>query len=307
MSPKLTVLFATTRTKYFMEALVSVLNQSYKDFIVIVSDNTIDAKVLNKFSSSLKDSRIKWVHAYPFTGGDPVAHGKFLLKLVETEYFKFMFDDDVLTNKSFMHLIDLMKLQPGMAFHSRYMIGESNGLHYIPKVLKDGQVHKFSYMELAKLTLASCANIFGEPPFSIYSKSVLNDFDGATLGGLPVRYLGDVVAPLKASKELGAVGSGFSLGYFRRHADQDSAADSPVLLSGVVEWELISRYLNEENDFDEKTVMLSKNKIRSMYKIFESKFPILHDALGRIDSDTDFKIDPDFTNFYMEARRLQGI
>ena len=307
MPPKLTVLFAATRTKYFMEALVSVLNQSYRDFIVIVSDNTIDARVLNAFSASVKDSRIKWVHAYPTTGGDPVAHGKFLLKLVETDCFKFMFDDDVLANRSFSHLMDLMKSKPGIAFHARYMIGPDYGLQYIPKILKEGQVHKFSYSELAKITLTTCVNIFGEPPFNIYNNSVLDDFDGSTLGGFPIRYLGDVVAPLKASKSLGAVGSGFSLGYFRRHGDQDSAGDSPVLLSGIVEWELISRYLNEENNFDAQLVNLSRDKLKSMYKLMAPKFPILHDALARLDSDVDLKISSDFSEFFWEARRLQGL
>lgn len=96
---KIDILMATYNgEKYLREQLDSILNQSFKDFILFISDDcskdsTIE--ILNEYSK--KDDRIKIFVQEKNLG--VIKNFEFLMKKVQNEYFMFSDQDDIWDNQ----------------------------------------------------------------------------------------------------------------------------------------------------------------------------------------------------------------
>lgn len=102
---KYTFLLPAYKTKYLKEALDSLLDQTYKDFKIIVSDDN-SPEDIRGIVDSFDDVRIEYRKNKNNIGGlKLVEHWNLLLNLCDTEYLIVASDDDVYSAK-FLENID---------------------------------------------------------------------------------------------------------------------------------------------------------------------------------------------------------
>lgn len=304
-----TVVIPTVRPEYLGQALSSVIAQPLTKLRVVVSDNTKNGDVIRALSGNFVTRGIEWVHSFPKTGGDPIEHIKLLHQMPQTPFYKIMHDDDLLCWASIPHGLTLLGMHKssGISIHRRYFTdswgnlstpGQSRG-HSSPVML--------SGAEVGANLLSNCFNIFGEPPFWLLRSEFRNVASGTELGGLPLRWLCDVASVISMS-ELGTVTfSPLYLGYHRVHKAQDSSHDSLFLLSGVVEWELIFRYICQRDQVESKNIELAKRKILGLYTEHSSRLPALKLMSDCLVKDQDFTLNGGFVDRYYECRKMQGL
>ena len=106
---KLTVAIPTYKRKSLYRAISSLANQSFKDFILIISDNTgsegFSKDIVNQFKDSF--SEIILIHQNKNLGD----HGNmsFLLDFANTKYFMWLADDDEISS-NYLRIILLFLL-----------------------------------------------------------------------------------------------------------------------------------------------------------------------------------------------------
>lgn len=95
MATLVSVAIPAYKAKFLGEAINSVLNQSYKDFeLIIVNDHSPED--IDSVVNSYNDNRIKYyVNEENIGGKDPVTNWNKCLSLAKGEYFSLLCDDDV--------------------------------------------------------------------------------------------------------------------------------------------------------------------------------------------------------------------
>lgn len=92
---KYTFILPAYKKKFLAESLDSILNQTYQDFIILVSNDCSPEnieEILNKYN----DSRIHYRCNETNIGGKDLAlHWNLLLELIDSEYFIVASDDDI--------------------------------------------------------------------------------------------------------------------------------------------------------------------------------------------------------------------
>lgn len=93
---KYTFLLPAYKTQYLREALLSIKNQTYKNFKVIVSDDCSPQPVGEIYKGFDNDSRFEYRRNEQNIGGKSlVAHWELLVNMCDTEFFIMASDDDV--------------------------------------------------------------------------------------------------------------------------------------------------------------------------------------------------------------------
>ena len=95
--PKYTFLLPAYKAKYFEEALSSIKNQTFKDFLCIVSDDCSPEDLLSIYNKVCGgDDRFSYRKNEKNIGGSNlVAHWNLLVDLCKTDYFMMSGDDDI--------------------------------------------------------------------------------------------------------------------------------------------------------------------------------------------------------------------
>ncbi len=116
MNPKVTALVPTyRRPKYLKRAILSVLNQSYKDIELSIFDNASGDNTKDIVSSlSENDSRIKYYCHASNIGA--LANFSYALKTVNTPYFSILSDDDFLAEDFYKDAINVLENNPNVMF-----------------------------------------------------------------------------------------------------------------------------------------------------------------------------------------------
>jgi hypothetical protein len=278
----LTILLPATRTEYFADSISSVLSQTFRDFRVIVGDNTSDAKVINAFQKEFRDHRIEWLHSYPITGGTIERHSELLISRIETEYVRFVFDDDIIYQTSNQHLMQLIESQSAVfAFHGRHNIDANGRIIGAHHWINSPQIIRLDAKTAANLTYKSCSNLFSEPSFSVYRSSVLREIK-TDVDGIPIKFLGDIISPLRAAELGHIVGSSLLLGAFRIHGNQESGLSSPIRLAGIYEWELIARHLDKKYQFSQSDFRDCVARLKELYSHNKQYFDVIGNFLNNL-------------------------
>lgn len=311
-----TVFLPTVSATYASQSLKSLLAQTHKNIEIFVSDNTAEKTVINSkeiIELISRSKHVKALSAFPETNGDIVVHHTSLLKRGKGSYFKFLFDDDLLSPLSIEHLVQIaIKEEVAGVFHSRYNFHDDPFEIYNAQNIEFGDsiYKKLNFTDISEILFKYCINIFSEPSFSMYRNDVKSIIkQPIELDGLKLRYLGDVALPLLVCENFSEVViSTAKLGFFRRHSLQDSSINSPVRLSGFVEWELISRYLNQKNRFSDEKKSQNKNRLAEIYLKAKNQFPFLIERFAEvIANDKEYIVDKNFKEFYFNCRKLQGL
>lgn len=225
-SPTVTILLQSSRTAYFAETLLSILNQSFTDFRVIVGDNTKEALIINSFRHLTTDHRVEWRHSFPVTEGCPHKHYFFLLEQSTSPYTRVVFDDDILHPDSTHFLLAALTLsKAAFACHWRDTIFE-NSLIPTPRRLFKNELQLLDAKSAAKYVFTSCINIFAEPSFSLWDTKKFKKIIPANIHGIQPKFLGDVINVLDVSELGNLVIISKELGAFRMHSGQQSSESS---------------------------------------------------------------------------------
>lgn len=125
---KYTFLLPAYKAKYLNKAIESILNQSYRDFCLIISDDC-SPEDLKSIVDSFNDERIVYRRNEVNVGGkNLVEHWNLLLELVDTEYLILASDDDMYET-SFLSEVNMMiSCYPKVdLIHARVQMIDSDG------------------------------------------------------------------------------------------------------------------------------------------------------------------------------------
>ena len=115
--PKILILIPTfNRSKYLSLALDSVINQTYKNLKIVVSDDSTDDETEKLIHSYIaKEHRIKYFHHHGFSADD---NWNFLRKYQmddECEYVNWLMDDDIFLPRKLELMVEAYRNNPDVS------------------------------------------------------------------------------------------------------------------------------------------------------------------------------------------------
>jgi len=103
---KVSVVIPTIRRNTLKETIESVLNQTYKNLEIIITDDTEDRKAYPILKPYLSDKRIKYVVNNKYMHG-PAGNKNNGLDHITGEYFTFVDDDDTILPEAIEKLLKI--------------------------------------------------------------------------------------------------------------------------------------------------------------------------------------------------------
>ena len=241
-APSVSILIPAFRPDFLDTCILSALAQTYQDFEILISDDSIGDAV-QSVVSKWQDTRIRYL-SNP-RRQEPGANRDYLIEKSRGTYLKFIFDDDYLLPNSLSTLMDIaQRYEADMAFHARYEVDDRGRIDAATIPFGFQEPRTIDEKEFADRVIARSENVIGEPSNILISKDALLQLDNPfMLHGRRMRFLTDVAlycnlfdAGLRVAL-VGNLGSAF-----RRHAAQNSKTKGPIYAAGIFEWEFILRW-----------------------------------------------------------------
>jgi len=240
-SPKVSVLIPTYRYGRFLrEAIESVLNQSFTDFELIISDDASpddSAAIITEYEA--RDSRIRGFCHRVNLG--MVQNWNWCLEQARGEYVKFLFGDDMLgTPDSLAVMVRLLDEEPRavLAASARTIINECSRRIDLWDEL--GASGYYPGCEVIHQCFKRERNLVGEPSTVMFRREPsLRGFD------LSLRQLVDQEFWFHLLTTGGMVYTSAPLCAFRHHGSQQSVLNGPSGIGTVENARLIIRYFSQ--------------------------------------------------------------
>jgi glycosyltransferase involved in cell wall biosynthesis len=170
--PKVSICIpAFKQTGYLSKLLDSILIQEYKDYEVIVTDDSIYDTVENLINQYDFKGRLKYIRNKERKGTP--ANWNEAISFASGEYIKLVHHDDWFANSnSLQKFVDLLDNNPDadFAFSGCFNVGESNAEQYFIKPVNLVDIKKSPY----NLILG---NYIGAPSVTIYRRLAHKEFD----------------------------------------------------------------------------------------------------------------------------------
>ena len=174
-TPKLSIFIPCfNEEKYIEIAVKSVLNQTYKDFILnIVDDNSTD-NTLN-IVKKIKDPRIVIYKYNTNIGCHPNMNR--CLKLPKSPYVKILCADDILSPDCLKDEVEILDKYPSVSlvFCASNIINSNGKIIFQRKLFSDDRMIKGD--KLIKKILTSAHNILGEPSGTMFRKNIIEKYN----------------------------------------------------------------------------------------------------------------------------------
>ena len=306
---KIATLIPAFKLKFLLSAVNSVLTQSVRPDLIIVSDDTTNEEILNKFLSLNLIERFKSEGVTLEIIKGPMKHSTLLniIKLCKvwnrrTEYLHFLFDDDYIFPAFYENHIRLLKDQNIKVSVSRRWQSDANGkiigFTKVPDFIENTQAKmmKINRSSLFQSVLPQCTNWLGEFSNAILHESLIKNWSPPDeLGSLSYLGLLDIGLFLKIgeTENLGFINE--HLGFFRRHDTQTTNNfASPDFLAAHLAW--IPLAISAENldlisEVDKKIVIKNiLNLVSSKYRgltFYSDVKKLFGQSLTNIDSNSD--------------------
>lgn len=301
----ITILIPATRPIKIRDTLNSLVSQVYKDMRILVADNTFDGLVIEKNHDAYPQLNIEWIHSYHQTEGDSYRNSVVLSQHIDSPYFKFLFDDDILSPLSIAQLI--LHLQQGVqhVFHSRMRYDDGGNVFYPESLFKPNHQVKISKIGMLNVFAKTCTNFIGEHSFCATNSSALDLVMMHSLGGLPVRFLTDVAMHINVADIGPVMGIGAPLGFYHVSPNQQSSLSSAVRVYGIIEWELVARYAFESGALSSKDIDTTRESLSSLYKHNETMYPKLKGRAEFIRT-SNLSLDSEFREFFFSVSEVNS-
>lgn len=126
---KYTFLLPAYKLKYLEESLKSILNQTYRDFKVIVSDDCSPEDIKSVVERYASDNRLIYRRNEKNMGASSlVSHWNLLVNMCDTEYLIMASDDDIYDANFLENIDNLIKKYPNVSIiHARCRIIDGDG------------------------------------------------------------------------------------------------------------------------------------------------------------------------------------
>lgn len=237
---KISVAIPAFRTGFLVEAISSVLTQSFSDFELLVSDDSPDGSV-SELVRRFRDPRIQLVEG-PRRG--MAANSAHLWRLASAPLLKFVHDDDKLYPDALAELHRVMEKDERhlFVFSHRDVIDEYGRVIRRPQHFGGDSWMQFELPAIADFTVRRLLNPAGEPTTTLIRRSAFPDASALhRFEGFEISHLIDAAFLLNA-REGCAAASIHRLCAVREHKDQVSSNRAASGYSpGLYEWELLIR------------------------------------------------------------------
>lgn len=231
-SEMLITLIPAYKTQYIAELLLSLTTQTYKNFRVIISDDSPNAEVTAligqpQFAPLLKKLNLQ-VIAGPKQGSFANVVNLLNHWNKSTPYVHILFDDDLIYPTFYQqHLTAHTKAGVGTSVSYRW-VGNEHAVPIsspvVPAFLgeSDAAVELVEAEQLFQSVVPDCANWLGEFSNTVYSADVILKIKAQSLNGIPYHGLGDIGLLLQASLSSKTAIIKEHLGVFRMNPHQNT-------------------------------------------------------------------------------------
>lgn len=263
--PLVSVIIPTyCRPEYFELALKSVLNQTYKNIDIFITDNSPDTRTRDLMQSYLKKyPNIKYEH-HPEYDAKGNWNRAFAYDNPKAEYVNWLMDDDIFMPNKIEYMVDKFLKIKGLSLVTSYRqrIDEMGNirpdLHETKPIAQSDTI--FLGKTIGKTILATQCNFVGEPTTVLIKKSFLKN---GTLGGCTpddVHFVSDFPTWLYCLKNSNMYYVAEPLSQFRVHAGQEQNGIDCVG-NGVCKWAMETLYeFDHRNYFDSTEDLLNASK-----------------------------------------------
>jgi|APCry1669189000_1035189.scaffolds.fasta_scaffold14967_2 glycosyltransferase involved in cell wall biosynthesis len=238
--PTVSVLVPTYQYGHFLaQAIESILNQDFKDFELLISDDCSEdssAQIIRSYAAL--DSRIRYVIHSKNLG--MVNNWNWCLTEAKGKYIKYVFADDILPRKDSLGLlVSLLENNPAatMASSARQIIDESSKPIDIWSGIDQSGFHQ------GDSVIARCIrndrNLIGEPSAVIFRRSSAARFFDSSL-----KQLVDQEMWFHLLTQGGLMYSSEPLCAFRRHSAQQTAINQKNQVTSAESTRIMVRYFN---------------------------------------------------------------
>ncbi len=283
--PEVSVLLLAYRPDYLDLAISSILAQTFQDFELIISDDSI-GDTLASIISKWQDPRIRY-RSNP-TRQVPASNYRFLIEQACGRYIRFAHDDDFMFPRSLERLVEAANREnAAIVYHARYDVNEVGLVQEARIATPIGGEATWEAKQFFSSVVGASRNIVGEPNnVLIARKSIEAVGDVFAIDGRPMQFLGDVALYANIADSGGKiVGLSFFGGAFRHHEGQFSNSEAPAYSAGLFEWEYLLRWGADRGHIDDATYLPAILRIiHEMYLPSALRFPELQgfiDLAGR--------------------------
>lgn len=162
---------AYSRIRYITRLLDSIANQSYWDFEVIISDDSIDDSVCELTKKYESKFKIYYYKNAPSLGTP--ANWNYAISKAKGDWIKLMHDDDWFSSKeSLQKFVDATLKGPKFIYSAYNNFIESKEV-YLPVHNRNAKINEILKHPLLLLS----ENIIGPPSVTLFHKSILEKYD----------------------------------------------------------------------------------------------------------------------------------
>ena len=275
--PEVSILIPAYRPDFLDLCIACALNQTFSDFEIIISDDSI-GDVVGSIVSKWMDKRIRY-RSNP-TRQVLGANRDFLLQNARGKYVKFLFDDDMIFSNSIERLVQAARNEKAaLSFHARYDVDDVGFVQKASISTPFGEDRVVSQDYFFQNSIGRAVNFIGEPSNVLIQADALSGIERPFyIDGRRMRFLADVALFANiADRDLGIAQVSYMGGAFRHHKSQNSDTESPHYSAGLFEWEYLLRWSADMGHLDDVAYIAGMARIiQEMYVPHAHRYPELH-------------------------------
>ena len=225
--PLVTILIPTyNRPQLLKIALESVLNQTYRNLDIVISDNGKSDDTARMMKETFHDERILYVHQPDI---DEMGNWKWLRAYdnPRAEYLNWLMDDDVFARTKIAEMIDCFQEEDNISLVTSYRKAIDIEGNILPDMKENQpvceQTSRIDGESAGRELFLRMANFIGEPTTVLIKKECLQKGNWGFSGNEGRYHIGDYTLWLQLLSKGDMIYISKPLSYFRIHEGQESA------------------------------------------------------------------------------------